>query len=83
MIYFYFDSSTLKYCWSTYNSFGLRLDLPIISIKLLRNVLAFLSIKDLTQAYLVKTSITHNNYVTSQFLEENGPVSAKSKVEIY
>ena len=42
----------------------------------------FLSFKGLTQAYLVKTSTTHNKYLTAQFLKGNVPISAISAAEI-
>ena len=38
--------------------------------------------KDLTYAYLVKTSMTHNKYLTFLFLEANYSVSAKSAAQI-
>ena len=53
-----------------------------ISITPLRTVLPFLSFKGLTQTYLVKTSMTHNKYLTPQFLEVNDPISAKSAAQI-
>ena len=36
----------------------------------------------LTQAYFAKTSITHNKYLTPQFLGDNDPISVKSAVQI-
>ena len=45
-------------------------------------VLDFLSFKGLTQAYLVKTSITHVKYLTTRFLEDNDTISAKSIAQI-
>ena len=50
--------------WSTHNLFVLQLDSFTISIKRLRTVLPFLPFKGLTHAYLVKTSMTHNKYLT-------------------
>ena len=47
-----------------------------------RTALAFLSFKGLPQVYLVKTSITHNKYLTPQFLEDNDPISYKSAAQI-
>ena len=67
---------------STHNLFGSQLDLFIIPTKPFRTDLAFLSFKGLTQAYTVETFITHNKYLTHQFLEENDPISAKSAAEI-
>ena len=43
---------------------------------------SFLSFKRLTQAYLVKTSIAHNEYLTPQFLEEKNPISAEPAAQI-
>ena len=51
-------------------------------ISIIITVLAFLLFKSLTQAYLVKTSITHNKYLTPRFLEDNDPTSAKSAAQI-
>ena len=53
-----------------------------IPIKPWRTVLALLSFKALTQAYLVTTSITHNKYLTPPFSEDDDPISAKSTVQI-
>ena len=44
------------------------------SKKPLKTVLVLLSLKSLTQAYLMKTSMTHNKYLTSRFLEDNDPI---------
>ena len=68
--------------WSAHNLFGLRLDSFTISIKALRTVLPFLSFKRLTHGYLVKTSMTHNEYSIFLFLEENDPISDKSAAQI-
>ena len=43
----------------------------------MKNRYSFLSVKGLTQLYLIKTSITHNKYFTPQFSENNDPISAK------
>ena len=67
---------------STHNLFGLLLDSFTISIKPLTTVLPFLSFKGLTHAYLVKTSMTHNKYLTFLFLEDNDFISAKSAAQI-
>ena len=67
---------------SNHNFFGLRFYSVTISIKALRTVLPFLSFKGLTLAYLVKTSITHNKYLTFRFIEFNDPISAKSVDQI-
>ena len=37
----------------------------------------------LSEAYVVKTSITHNKYLTPQFLEDNDPFSTKSAANFY
>ena len=37
----------------------------------------------LSQAYVVKTSITHNKYLTPQFLEDSDPFSTKSAANFY
>ena len=50
----------------------------IHSLFLLRTVLVFSSIKGLTHAYLVKTSLAHKKYVTRRFLKDNNPTSGKS-----
>ena len=42
----------------------------------------FLSFKGSTDAYLVKTSITHNKYLTFLFLEDSDSISAKSSAQI-
>ena len=83
LTYLHYESSALRhhhrltrcawsYCknfffWSAHNLFSLHLDLFPISIKPLRTVLAFLSFKGLTQTYLVKTSMTHNKYLATEF----------------
>ena len=36
----------------------------------------------LIHAYSVKASMTHNEYLTAQFLEDNDPISAKSGAQI-
>ena len=51
-------------------------------MKPLKIVLAFSSFTGLTQAYLVKTSIAHNNYSTPRFLEDSDPTSAESAAQI-
>ena len=48
----------------------------------MKNCFAFLCFKDLTHAYLVKTSITHNKYLQAQLKEDNDPISAKSAAQI-
>ena len=53
---------------STYNLFGLYLDLFTIPIKLLRAALAILSVKGLTQEHLVKTSMSRSKYLIPWFL---------------
>ena len=68
--------------WSTYNLFGLQLDLFPNSTKSWTTALAFLSFKGLTQAYLMKTSIIHNKYLTPRFLEDKDPLSAQSAVQV-
>ena len=67
---------------STRNLFGLCLDSFTILTKPLRTVLAFLSTKGWTQAHLVRTSITHNNYWTPWLKEDNDPISAKYAAQI-
>ena len=47
-----------------------------------RTVLPFLTFKGLTNAYLVKTSMTQNRYITFLFFEDNDPVSAKAGAQI-
>ena len=42
----------------------------------------FLPFKDLTRAYLVKTSITHNKHLTFLFFEDNDFISGKSAAQI-
>ena len=64
-----------------HNLFCLQLDSFTISIKAFRTVLAFLSVKDLTHAYLVKTPITHKNFIFLS-LKDNDPISVKSAPEI-
>ena len=44
------------------------------SKKPLKIVLVLLSLKGLTQAYLMKASMAHNKYLASQFLEDNDPL---------
>ena len=72
------ESSTLT-TWPLLHC--LHLDSFNIPVKPLRTALAFLSIKGLTQIYLVKTSMTHK-YLTPQFLEDNNTISAKSATQI-
>ena len=67
--------------WSSHNFFALSLDLVTISIKPSKTVLALLPFKGFTRAYLVKTYMTHNKYLTSQFLEEIDPILAKYAVQ--
>ena len=43
----------------------------------------FLYFKGFTYAYLVKTSMTHNKYLTLLFLENNDPISGKSAAQIF
>ena len=52
-------------------------------MKPLKIVLAFSSFTGLTQAYLVKISIAHNNYSIPRFLEDNDPTSAESAAQIF
>ena len=71
----------------THNLFGLRLDLCkpyylLFMIKIFSIVLPFLPVKGLFHAYLVKTSITHNQYLTFLFFEDNDAISAKSTAKI-
>ena len=49
----------------------------------MKTILAFLSLKPLTQGYLVKISVTHNKHLTPRFLEDNDPISAKSTANSY
>ena len=51
-------------------------------MKALRTVLAYLSFKGLTHAYLLKTSMAHNKYLTFLFFEDNDSISAKSAAQI-
>ena len=44
--------------------------------------MAFLSFKGLIQAYLVKTYITHNKYLTPQLKEDNDSISARSAAQL-
>ena len=44
--------------------------------------LYFLSFKELTQAYLVKTSTSHDKYLKPRFLEDNDTISVKSAAQI-
>ena len=46
-------------------------------MKTLRTVLTFLYLKGLTYAYLVKIPMTHNEYLTFLFLEDNDSIPAK------
>ena len=68
--------------WSNRSLFGLRLDLFTISMKALKTILTFLTFKSLAHAYLVKTDMTHNKYLTFLFLERNDPISAKYAAQI-
>ena len=43
----------------------------------MKNCFSFLSLKGLTNVYLVKTSITHSKYLTGRFLENTDPILAK------
>ena len=61
--------------WSTHSLFGLQLDSFTVSIKPWGNVLGILSVKGLTQLYLLKTSMTYNKYLTTWFLEDYDPMS--------
>ena len=47
-----------------------------------RNVSSCLFLKDLTHSCFVKTSMTHNKYLTFLFTEDNNPISVKSAVLI-
>ena len=49
---------------------------------MLRAFYIFLSFKDLTYAYLVKTSMTYNKCLTFLFLQDNDPISAKSAAQM-
>ena len=42
----------------------------------------FLSLEGLTQAYLVKISMTHNKHLTPRFKKYNEPISTNSAVQI-
>ena len=68
--------------WSIQNLFGLRLDSLTILIKAFKTVLPYSSIKGLAHAYLVKTSMTHNKYLTFLFFQDNDPISAESAIQI-
>ena len=46
--------------------------------KSIKTCVSFFIFKGLTYAYLVKTSMTHNKYSKSWFLEDSDPISAKS-----
>ena len=47
--------------------------------KRIKNCFYFsLSFKGLTHAYLMKTSMIHNKYLTFLFFEDNDPISAKT-----
>ena len=67
---------------STHNLFRLDLDLFTVSTKPRKTISSFLSFKGLTQTYLVKTSITHNKYLTARFFDNNKPISAKSAAQV-
>ena len=67
--------------WLTHNLSGLLLDSFILT-KAFRTVLPCLSFKSLSHAYLKKTSMTYNKYLTLLFSEENDSISAKSAVQI-
>ena len=58
--------------------FGLQLDSLTSLIKAFKTISSFLSFKGLTQAYLVKASITLNRYLKRLFSEDNHPILAKS-----
>ena len=47
----------------------------------MKNCFSF-SILGLTHAYLAKTSLTHNKYLTLWFLEDNGPILAKTAAQV-
>ena len=66
----------------TYNLDSLRLDSFVVLIKAFRTVSPFFIFQLLTHAYLVKTSMTHNKYLTFLFLEENDYISVKSGAQI-
>ena len=68
--------------WSIQNLFGLRLDSLTILIKAFKTVLPYSSIKGLAHSYLVKTSMTHNKYLTFLFFQDNDPISAESAIQI-
>ena len=51
-------------------------------MKLLNTTLAFLPVKSVTHAYLVKKYITNNKYLTPRFLKNKDPISAKSTAQI-
>ena len=48
----------------------------------LRTVLPFLYLKGLTHAYFVKTSMTHNKYLSFLFFDGNDPILVKSAAQI-
>ena len=50
--------------------------------KSIKTCFAIFVFKDLTRAYLVKTFMTHNHYLTILFFEDNYPISSKSAVQI-
>ena len=54
----------------------LPLDSFTIPIKLWKSVIVFLSFKELTREYLMKTSITHNKYLAPRFIEDIDPTLA-------
>ena len=51
-------------------------------MKALRIVLPFLSFKGLTRACSVKTTMTHNKYLTFLFFEDYHSISAKHAAQI-
>ena len=55
---------------------------PVYSHILCCEYFNFLSFKGLTHAYLVKTSVTHDKYLTFFFFEDNHSISAKSAAQI-
>ena len=52
------------------------------SIKPQRTVLFGFFFNCLTQVYLVKTTVSHNKYLTLQFLEDDDHISGKSTAQI-
>ena len=67
---------------STRKLFGLWLDSFTILIKTFRTALSFLSFKILIHSYLVETSMTHNDYLTFLFFEDNESISTKSAAQL-